>query len=303
MACVNISELENRPNIARKIPYICISCKVGRLDDIVEATRKQHEWQTRYRELKGQHQELLRILAEANHPMRTYAEQTASNIPSQNTSAIQHKGKVIQNQGENVLILKPKASKNKITEISKTVIPKTLSKVNVVKARTTKQGAAVITFPTKKAMEMAESQLQKHNDIYLCDKPKKILPKMTLLGVPKHLDNENLKTEILNQNENINNLVTKKNLEFNILFSYKKTAKTNQNSDESSNVVVKMHPDIWKDITNSGSFIYLPMMRVKAIDRYHIIHCFHCQNSVINPKNVQTVIQILAAENAVRDTY
>ena len=95
------------------------------------------------------------------------------------------------------------------------------------------------------------------------------MPKMNLIGVPK--GTKDVKTTILGLNENINKLVTGKPLDFDVLFSYDPKDKDN------SNVVIRIHPEIRKAILENGSYIYLPMVRIRAVDRFHIIHCYHCQ--------------------------
>ena len=144
-----------------------------------------------------------------------------------------------------------------------------MKKINVVKARTTTSGSAVIEFPSSDSMKAAKAKIEAdHGDKFSCEKPKKMSPKMTLIGVPK--DIPDIRTAILDLNEKVNHLVVDKQFNFEILFKYE--------VKEKLNVVLKMHPDIRNAIHENGSYIYLPMIRIRAIDRYHIIHCYHCQN-------------------------
>ena len=175
---------------------------------------------------------------------------------------------------DHVLVMKPKSNKCKLTDIQNTSIANTLKSCPIINARTTKTGSAVIRFPTKEHLEKAKNQLKKkHEQQYTVERPQKMMPKMTLIDVPPDTDLESLKQEILDLNPNVKKTAEDDNLTFDLLFKY-------FNKDNGTNVVIKVHPTIRSILVQNGNYLFIPMKRLRVIDRTHFLNVTIARNSV-----------------------
>ena len=100
--------------------------------------------------------------------------------------------------------------------------------------------------------------------------PKKLLPKMTIVGIPSYIEDNEILPTILNKNSNIKTLVNE-GMTLNLIF-----ARQNENG-QTKTAVVKMSPEIRQAIVEGGNFVYAGLMRCKAYDRFWVTQCHHCQ--------------------------
>ena len=67
--CVDLAELDkldSKQKVINKLNWVCPSCKQRfSMDELDLVKKKIIEWESRYKELKSQHQELLKLLADA----------------------------------------------------------------------------------------------------------------------------------------------------------------------------------------------------------------------------------------------
>jgi hypothetical protein len=108
-----------------------------------------------------------------------------------------------------------------------------------------------------------------HKNTYTTVIPKKILPKITLVGVPKQLDKENLIVKLVEKNEGLKSLIDKGSL---CEVIYEKS-----NGENSKTFVLKCSPDIRALFLKNGGYVYIDLSCCRVYDRFYVVQCFHCQ--------------------------
>ena len=109
-----------------------------------------------------------------------------------------------------------------------------------------------------------------NNDDFVVSQPKKMLPKMTLTGIPSSFPEGEIIDGILSKNKKIKNLC-EEGLHLSLLFVKQK----DQNKHKVA--VLKMAPEIRKAVNETGGYVYLGLSRCRAYDRFWVTQCFHCQ--------------------------
>ena len=110
----------------------------------------------------------------------------------------------------------------------------------------------VVKFPTAKAKSEASD---------LMSQPKKMLPKMTLTGIPSSFLEGEIIDSILSKNKKIKNLCEER-LHLSLLFVKQK------DQNEHKVTVLKMAPEIRKAVNETVDYVYLGLSRCRAYDRF-----------------------------------
>ena len=179
-------------------------------------------------------------------------------------------------QDRQVLIVKPKSGGGtdsaKLTQATDDV-RSALKSIPVYNIRKTNAGSLVVKFPTaeakSEASDLMSSCFENNNDLVV-SQPKKMLPKMTLTGIPSSFPEGEIIDGILSKNKKIKNLC-EEGLHLSLLFVKQK------NQSEHKVAVLKMAPEIRKAVNETGGYVYLGLSRCRAYDRFWVTQCFHCQ--------------------------
>ena len=131
----------------------------------------------------------------------------------------------------------------------------------------------VVKLPTAEAKsetsDLMSSCFENNND-FVVSQPKKMLPKMTLTGIPSSFPEGEIVDGILSKNKKIKNLC-EEGLHLSLLFVKQK------DQSEHKVAVLKMAPEIRKAVNETGGYVYLGLSRCRAYDRFWVTQCFHCQ--------------------------
>ena len=175
-----------------------------------------------------------------------------------------------------VLIVKPKPGRatdtQKRTHASNS-LEKVLKSIPVESVSEAKNGSIIVKFPTAEVKSEANDLMNEcfdDNEDYVVTQPKKMLPKMTVTGIPSSFPDSEIIEGILNKNKDISALV-EKGLSLELLFT-----KAKSENDHYKVAVLKMAPEIRALVGRSG-YIYIGLSRCKAYDRFWVTQCYHCQ--------------------------
>ena len=148
-----------------------------------------------------------------------------------------------------------------------------LKTVPVNNIRKTNMGSLVVKFPSTEAKSVASNLMSacfENNEDFVVSQPKKMLPKMTLTGIPISHPDDEIVASILDKNKDIEALVSR-GLQLELLFT-----KSIEKSGHKI-AVLKMAPEIRAAVNRVGGYIFVGLARCKAYDRFWVIQCFHCQ--------------------------
>ena len=166
-------------------------------------------------------------------------------------------------QDRQVFIVKPKSggrtASAKLTQATDDV-RSALKSFPVDNIRKTNTGSLVVKFPTAEAKSEASDLMSscfENNNDFVVSQPKKMLPKMTLTGIPSSFPEGEIIDGILNKNKKIKNLC-EEGLHLSLLFVKQK------DQSEHKVAVLKMAPDIRKAVNETGGYVYLGLSRYRA---------------------------------------
>lgn len=211
----------------------------------------------------------------------SFAEIIQQTLDSSKKEGAQHTTQVVDGGmkktvwDHQVLVVKPKdAAAEQITQPEKKKIETALASVPVTSCSKTNTGALVVKFPTKKAKENASKAIKESlgTDTSLnVTEPKKMLPKMTIVGVSSDVQDNEIVPSILNKNLKIKSLVDD-GFTFSLLF-------TRQRSEDAQTkvAIIKMSPEIRSAIVDEGGSVFVGLTRCKSYDRFWVTQCYHCQ--------------------------
>ena len=193
-------------------------------------------------------------------------------------------------QDRQVLIVKPKSGGKtdcaKLTQATDDV-RSAFESIPVDNIRKTNTGSLVAKFPTAEAKSEASDLMNscfENNNDFVVSQPKKILPKMTLTGIPSSFPEGEIIDGILSKNKKIKNLCDER-LHLSLLFVKQK------DQSEHKVAVLEMAPEIRKAVNATGGYVYLGLSRCRAYDRFWVTQCFHCQrfghNTIILPRKTK----------------
>ena len=180
---------------------------------------------------------------------------------------------------QNVLVVKPTGtSDNANTSVAQSIegVKESLKEIPVKSCKPTKTGGLVIKFPSKEIMNSAASAMNASlggTPVLSVSEPKKMLPKMTVVDIPKSMPDDEIMSSILRKNAGIKRLVDT-GLAFSFVFAREKA--------HNKTVILKMAPEIRKEIVNAGGYIYVGLSHCRAFDRVWVRQCYHCQGFLHN---------------------
>lgn len=175
---------------------------------------------------------------------------------------------------QQVLVVKPKEGtvidENKITSTNNT-IEGALSTVPVNSFRKSKTGTFVMKFPSREtkleAINLISPSLGNDSD-FIVSEPKKMLPKMTIAGIPSAVPDDEVIDMVVKKNKEIGDLVGNGHM-FTLNFT--------KDKGNYKYAVIKMSPEIRAVIEKKDYYVYVGMNRCKAYDRFWVTQCYHCQ--------------------------
>ena len=175
---------------------------------------------------------------------------------------------------QNVLVIKPTGSSaDANTSVAQSIdgVKESLEDIPVKSCKPTKSGGLVIKFPSKDIMNSAANVLNAclgDTPVLSVSEPKKMLPKMTVVDIPKSMPDDEIMSSILKKNAGIKRLVDT-GLPFSLMFAKEKA--------HSKTIIFKMAPEVRKEIVNAGGYIYVGLSHCRAFDRVWVRQCYHCQ--------------------------
>ena len=126
-----------------------------------------------------------------------------------------------------------------------------LKSIPVNNIRKTNTGSLVVKFPTAEAKSEASDLISscfENNKDFVVSQPKKMLPKMTLTGIPSSFPEGEIIDGILSKNKKIKNLC-EEGLHLSLLFIKQK------DQSEHKVAVLKMAPEIRKAVNETGGYV------------------------------------------------
>ncbi len=172
--------------------------------------------------------------------------------------------------GREVLVLKPKSGVAADTNEAVKRVENALRSVPVDSCTMTKSGTLVVKLPTSKdkaeARRVMDTCFDSASDFTVIE-PKKLLPKMTIVGIPASVKDEDIISVICEKSSDIGNLKNSGH-QLSLIFTKAK--------GETKFAVLKMSPEIRKSILDQNGYVYVGLSRCKAYDRYWVTQCYHC---------------------------
>lgn len=219
------------------------------------------------------------VTKSAENSKSNYADVVKKNVPPKNPSMVTINGVERAVHGHQTLVVKPKPGiilNEERTTSTRRVISDALGSIPVENVKQTKAGVMVLQFPNEAAKNDASAALADHiNDDseVVVSEPRKLLPKLTVTGIPLNISDDELVAQMRAKNHTIDSLVTSGS-NFSLCFTKDKKV---GDRVQSRIAVLKVSPEIRSVIMNNGGYIFLDLVRCKAYDRFWITQCFHCQ--------------------------
>ena len=112
------------------------------------------------------------------------------------------------------------------------------------------------------------------SESYLVEGAKILLPKLTVVGFPSDMRDDEIISAICKKNEQLNQLVESgKTLEVAKCWDNKNSAGITQYNK----IAIKCSPEIRTYIAiRNGGYVFVGLCRCKVYDRYFVPPCFHC---------------------------
>ena len=183
------------------------------------------------------------------------------------------KTKTVRNQ--QVLVVKPvgesRPDKKLMENITKN-LENALETIPVESCRKTQNGGLVMKFPTEDLKGQASAIISSclgTDSSYSVSEPKKILPKMTVVGIPNYVPDDNIVASIAKKNADIERLV---GTGCTLALIFTKTR------GETKTAVLKMSPEIRASVVAQGGYVFVGLSRCRAYDRFWAAQCYHCQS-------------------------
>ena len=171
-----------------------------------------------------------------------------------------------------VLVVKPKRGSSvnptELAAVSRN-IDDALRTVPVESCRETKSGAVVMKFPSKEAKKDASTAISNclgDESQYTVSEPKKLLPKITLVGLPKSFPDCDILDGILNKNRKLNEL---KNEGYTLELIFTKT------KGDFKHAVIRVSPEICASIQRKNWYVYVGLTKWKVYDMFWVTQCYH----------------------------
>ena len=153
-------------------------------------------------------------------------------------------------------------------------ISKALCNVNVNSTRVTRQGDLIVNLPNPESSEVATNNLKEVFKSKVCIEPaKKLLPKLTVVGLPFDYDPDNLATDAGDKDSTLKGIIARST------FEVLKTWEMKNDSGEiiSKKVALKVSPEVRNYIImKKEGYLFIDLIRCKVYDRLIVTQCYHC---------------------------
>ena len=175
---------------------------------------------------------------------------------------------------QQVLVVKPKDGVGVDMASSRTVkssVQAALRSIPVNSCRERRKGGLVIKFPSKECKEKASTAIEGclgRDSQMSVSEPKKLTPKMTVVGIPKSFPDEEITSSIAEKSADIKDLLDS-GCKLDLCFTKEK--------GEYKHAVIKLSPEIRSLILRRNGQIYVGLSSCKAYDRFWVTQCYHCQ--------------------------
>ena len=150
-----------------------------------------------------------------------------------------------------------------------------LSQVNVNSTKITRNGDFIVNLPDVECIEKTTEILKGvFNDTVNIEPARKLLPKLTVIGLPSDYDSNNFKSDVCKKDDELAELI--ENGQFEVIKTWDmKDGRTGKVM--SKKLAVKVTPDIRNFIMeNNEGYIYSDLSRCKVYDRLMVTQCYHC---------------------------
>lgn len=210
----------------------------------------------------------------ANIVKQSVAEATRelTNTSTKKVVEVMDNGKLKKVHNQQVLIVKTKPDAQPGTvPPNPDLINKALASIPVDSCATRDSGTLVVKLPSEEAKAQASNALNSRlgtDSNYCVTEPKKMLPKITLTGIPDTLGDEDIIPSILSKNPQIRHL-SDKNHTLQLIFT--------RNKGNNKMAILKISPEIRSAIVHEHNRVYVGLTRCRAYDRFWVTQCYHCQ--------------------------
>ena len=151
-----------------------------------------------------------------------------------------------------------------------------LNKINVKTAKVNEQGTLIVQLPNETDHNIAIDNLKKVlPNSFNVERGKKLLPKLTVVGVPAEINENNIIKIICEKDDTINRLINEGEI-LDILKCW--DIKNTSGEIESKKLVLKCSAVLRKYILDKNEgYIYISLSRCRVYDRLDVPMCYHCQ--------------------------
>ena len=188
-------------------------------------------------------------------------------------------GVVISSQGktktvlpQQVLVVGPKKgmADQASAKVEEADMREALKEIPVDTCRKSRNGGFVIKFPSKDTKEKACAAISTYldNDSVTVSEPKKLTPKMTIVGLPPSFPDDDVVQSIVDKSSAIRGLLAKGGI-LELCFTKVK--------GDSKSAVVRMSPEIRSLVMKNNGRMYVGLNSCRVFDRFWVTQCYHCQ--------------------------
>ena len=187
---------------------------------------------------------------------------------------VQDHGKTKTVHSQQVLVVKPvgenRPDEALVDDVTKS-LESALEAIPVESCRKTKMGGLVIKFPTEDLKGQASAIISSRlgtDSSFSVSEPKKILPKMTVVGIPNCVPDDSIVSNIIKKSADIEGLVGTGST---LTLIFTKTR------SDTKTAVLRMSPEIRASVVAQGGYVFVGLSRCRAYDRFWAAQCYHCQ--------------------------
>ena len=210
------------------------------------------------------------------------AEDDSISVPKQTHNTEKHV--ILLDPNDDTVVESVDFNKKTVQEVNKAI-----KSVNVNFCKVKKSGVVAIGFNDVAAKNTAMKKIQECSELseaFTMKSPKKLLPKVTLLGINEVLFDTcveqsrdemkaTLLADILTRNAYLKQITDCNSYDTIEVAMIQKRMPSDNVVNYSA--VLKMSPSVRKAIYERGNKLYVSLSRCRVVDHYHILQCYHCQ--------------------------
>ena len=148
-----------------------------------------------------------------------------------------------------------------------------LSNVHVNSTRVTRNGDLIVSLPNSESSQKATDNLNAIFKDVIIEPARKILPKLTVMGLPADYNTDNLKNNVGEKDSTLRDMIT--NGTFEIIKCWE--IKDDSEEVKCKKIAIKVSPDIRNYIVSrNNGYLYIDLLRCKVFDRLVVTQCYHC---------------------------